>query len=158
MAFTEPGARAAVKTHLDTVTDVGMTSDYRRAFTREADVREHLYSSALGKIRGAWISTARIGVASREFGSASGFAGVLTTYTFRIEVVQGIDDANASEKDFASHVDAIVHAFNRRGRIYADASHQEPMQAPTIGYLQLADMYLLHFAELSFELRGRTSP
>lgn len=154
--FTPATAVAATKAILLAVPTLGQVHDYRRTVRTQADITAFLYAEGLGVISAAFISTGRIKT-SRDFGNPSA-AGVLTEVGVDVELFMGLQDADASEVAFRAMVFAVLQAVNTRGLIDSEASHQEPMNADRIGYVAYAGDVLLHYATLSFSLRGRTSP
>ena len=157
MSFTPAGAVTALTDLLATVESVGLVHAYRRTARTLNDMHALLFDSTVGKLRGAYVTVSRMVVGGREFGSPTS-AGVLTTVTLQVELFRGIEDAEASEVTFRDTVFDVLQAVNRRGKIYSASSHQDPMSAPQIGYIVLADAALLHYALCQVEIRGRTAP
>lgn len=156
MSFTPTTAVAATKTILEGVAEIGRVHNYRRTILSTPDMHRHLFAEPLGKIAGAFISVPRVG-ASRDFGNPT-VAGVLTSVIVQVEMFRGLEDAAESELAFRAAVFAVLQAINTRGKIDAFASHQGPAEASQIGYIAFTGDTVLHYALLSFELRGRTSP
>ncbi len=157
MSFTPDTARAATKTILEAISSLGVVHDYRRVIRTLPDVNALLFHAATSKINGAMISLPRI-TTTRDFGNPAQ-AGVMTSIAINVELFLGLEDASASQKTFESTiVFDVLQAINTRGRIDANASHQEPANATQIGYIALADATVLHYALIAFELRGRTAP
>lgn len=157
MAFTPAGAVDAVAAQLATVSGgVGPIHKYRRLVRSLADASALLSDPGTGTLRGAYVSWSRATV-RRDSGHPSS-AGIVMALTITVELVRGIEDAAGSELAFRDTVFEVLQTINRKGRIYADASHQGPLEAQQIGYLQVADSLLLHYAQLALELHGRTAP
>jgi hypothetical protein len=156
VSFTPATAVAASKTTLEGSGAIARVHDYRRMVRTAADVTALLYDATSQKINAAMISVNKIST-SRDFGNPA-VAGVMTTVGLQIELFRGLEDAVASEKSFRDSVFAVLQAFNTKGKIDTNASHQDPMDALQIGYIAFAGDLLLHYALLGFELRGRTSP
>ncbi len=152
--FTPAACVTAIKTNLEAVAGAGVVHEYRRLLRNQSEASARLFDGT--RINAAFISMTGVPEVSREFGNPA-VSGNLTTFGFAIEMFYGLDDAGASEKSFRDLVWATVNRFNSQGLILADASHQEPMTA-RIAYIELADATPLHYAELVFSLRGRTSP
>lgn len=159
MAFTPDGAVEAIATKLETVASVGRVHRYRRSVKRLEDVATLFRDDAsTGKLFGAFVSVAGLPVGDpRETGSPIG-AGVIQTVDLRIEMVRGVEDAEASEMTFRAAVFAALKALNTSKRVYADASWQGPASAPVLGYIEFGGSVVMHYTEISVSLRGRTSP
>lgn len=158
MSFTPDGAVDAVDGVLATVASLERRHKYRRTLKTLADVNGLLQGPS-GKYNASFTTITGMPVGPREFGAPGALgAGVLTTFRLQIELFRGLEDAIASEVLFRNTVFDVLQAFNRRGKFYAAASHQDPMSASPIGYIMLAETVLLHYAVCQMDVRGRTSP
>ena len=129
--------RAAIKTKLSSVTDVGVVHDYERYATREAEFRS-LYewpSPGGGQIRG-W-NFRRL--STRETSPAIG--RYVVDHGWVIRGYLSLDDSAATEKTFDDLVEAIRDAFRADetlGGVVAatvvdgDAGAQVPDSGPVI--------------------------
>lgn len=159
MAFVLEDAVEAIATQLETVAAVGRVHRYRRSVKRLEDVATLFRDDATtGKLFGAFLSVAGLPVGDpRETGSPMG-AGVIQTVDLRIEMFRGVEDAEASDLTFRAAVFAALQALNTSKRIYAGASWQGPASAPVLGYIEFGGSVVMHYAEITLSLRGRTSP
>lgn len=153
--ITAEGAVDAIVAVLEAVDGIGQVHNRRRIMRNAKDVEARVMQD--GKINAAMVSWLGMPETAVDFGSPLR-AGALSTLTFRIELFFGVDDEGASEVEHRALVWNIATAFNSRGLVYADASHQDRMTVEEIGYLMLADLVLVHYARFALAFRGRVSP
>lgn len=156
MSATPSGVVGAMVSLLGTVSSVGVVHPYRRVIRTVPQITALLTDPATGKLNAAYVSLQSMS-ATKDFGGA-GFAGVLTTFVVRVELIRGVEDASGSEEVFRTTVFDVMQAVNAGGKFYAAASYQGAMSATELGYLSFADAVLVHYATLAVEVRGRTAP
>ncbi len=166
MSFTPAGAVSALAAVLRTAAPDTLVHEYRRTFrTQEEFAERTLTDGTLGDpvVQAALVSVQSMTIDEpRNFGNGATAigqgAGVMTTVAFKVEVVRGLQDAEASEVAFRNTVFAMMQAVNTLGKLYLAASWQGPMSATQISYLGLDDFTILHYATLEMTMKGRTSP
>jgi len=161
MAYNEDLARAAIKTVLDAVTNIGSTHDYER-FADDWDTLISLYQASIGtdpvvKQLRAWnISLAAIEPHEQETFGVPGAAGTVeVTYDYRLRGYMAVDDASASEKTFVTLTMSLVadldaaatlHSSNREdganGNFYGP-----PVSSARFDFRMFSDV-LVHYVEL----------
>jgi hypothetical protein len=161
MAYNEANARAAIKTVLDAVTNIGSTHDYER-FADDWDTLISLYQASIGadpvveQLRGWNISLAAIEPHEQETFGGPGAAGTVEiTYDYRIRGYMAVDDASASEKTFVTltmsliadlDAAAALHSSNREdganGNFYGP-----PVSSARFDFRVFSDV-LVHYVEL----------
>lgn len=114
VTYHENLARAAIKTVMDAVTDIGATHDYER-FADDWDTLISLYQAEIGtdpvveQLRGWNVSLAGIEPHDQETFGGPGAAGTVeVTYDYRLRGYLAVDDASASEKTFVTLTMALI--------------------------------------------------
>lgn len=97
--------RAAIKTTLESVADIGQVHDYERYASRQGDFVALYYSAGHAQIRG-WNFRR---VAREERSSAIGRHAVTARWALR--GYMALDDSAASEQTFDLLVEALIAAF-----------------------------------------------
>ena len=151
----------ACQTVLEGVSGIGRVHDYRREVRNESDARSLWVVDDTGQINAWQVTLGEPAVSSVRhpgFGAigSSDRGTVLADISLVFEGVMGINDADASEKTFRALTFEIMRTFNGIGRVHADVVQQDPVQWTRFGYLVLAGIYMVHFAQLRCRFTGRT--
>lgn len=144
-------------TEIQAVDGIGAVYNRRRQVKNEDDVKTLLVrSQVLNAVFVTWTGLPD----TMTDGGRPGSIGALSTFTFGIELLYGLNDAQSSEVTFRILLWNIAQRFNTRGNVAAavGASFQERLRIDEIAYLELAGIVLVHFARMAISFRGRVSP
>ncbi len=161
VTYHEDLARAAIKTVLDAVTNIGSTHDYER-FADDWDDLKAIYQADIGtdpvvpQLRGWNISLASIEPHEQETFGGPGAAGTVeVNYDYRLRGYLAVDDDSASEKTFVTLTMALManldaaatlHSSNREdganGNFYGP-----PVTSGRFDFRMFSDV-LVHYVEL----------
>lgn len=102
---TVTAIRAAIKTKIESVTDIGVVHDYERYTKEAAKFRELYFHAASNRILGWHVRR----VSTRELLTDHDRWSVF--HGWRIRGFMGLEDAEATEKSFDDKIEALRDAF-----------------------------------------------
>jgi hypothetical protein len=133
-----------VKAILQTVADVGMVNDYRRAVSSEADVSRLYKDVDAGEIR-AWDITRETTVSNDRTVGA-----VEDLHLIVIRGYMSVRDADATEKTFQNLIECVRAAFRVKRNLNGKVLDSTPMQVRTVTAATVSNV-LVHYCELTLQ-------
>lgn len=159
--MTPDKQRKALVAVLRSVRGVSRVHDYQRIVRTEDEIRTRL-ADEQGRVNAWMIAPAASTTMVTERGpghAGKGVAGAgnnLTTFQWQIVGYHYIDDAAATEKTFTDLVFSVMQTINSYGLLAIDGiAHQLPCDVETLGFVNLANLMLCHFARLNVGFTGR---
>jgi hypothetical protein len=166
VTYNETLARAAIKTVLDGVTNIGSTHDYER-FADDWETLIELYQASIGtdpvvkQLRGWNVSLAGIEPHEQQTFGGPGVAGTVeVSYDYRIRGYLAVDDASSSEKTFVTLTMALVAALDADAALHSSNMEDgangnfygPPVSSVRFDFRMFSEV-LVHYAELQQILR-----
>lgn len=168
-ALNPADLRIAIQTLIQSVPNTGQVHKYRRIIRDESALKSILWDSVNSKLCGWFISPSpsNFAVGTRNPGyvglGQKGGGNVITTFTFQIEGMMGLDDAGSSETVFTDLAWAVADEFDAYGAIPKTLGVPVPglieqlaCQVQQVGYINFANFALLHYVRMEVGFRGRT--
>jgi hypothetical protein len=160
MAYNETAIRAAIKTAMETVTDIGKVYDYQR-FIEDWSQLVNIMTATIGsstQLRGWFITTPTGGNFWRE--EVIGFQGggmggtILVTYTYRIRGFMAVDDSATTEKTMTALAMGVANAIKNNTTLQAYHFDDEVPTVMTgaVDYVMFAGV-LVHYVEIMVQLQ-----
>lgn len=144
---------AAIKSTIETVTDVGVVETFDRYANTEVMLREMYEFTPAGEtvpeIRGWFMTRVKVDTEWNAFGEC-----MVTEHHFKLFGVYGHDDSRATEITFQELVDEVIAAIAAErdfGGLVDNWIPRKPVVAKEIDLKYFAGM-AVHFAELEFIL------
>jgi hypothetical protein len=170
MAILNPAdLRAAIAQLIGTVPNAGQVHQRRRVIRNENQLKEFFWDVTNSRISGWMIAPSPTNPMTSErhpgyIGNATkGGGNVISTFTFQIEGIFGLNDGASSETVFGDLVWAVADEFNSYGSIARSGGgavpgllEQLPCQVEQFGFIVFAGTPLCHYARLAVGFRGRT--
>ena len=166
MAYNEALARAAIKTVLDAVTNIGATHDYER-FADDWETLITLYQVDIGtdpvvsQLRGWNVSLAGIEPHEQEtFGGPGATGTVEINYDYRLRGYMAVDDASGSEKTFVTLTMALITDLDAAATLHSSNTEDgangsfygPPVSSGRFDFRTFSDV-LVHYVELQQVLK-----
>lgn len=148
--MSESGARARIKTVIETVSNVGVVHDYMRWTNEWPSLVALLKTTVSGasKLRG-WMITCEGAPtpAANEFGP---IPTARRDYRYRIRGYYALDDSAATEKTFVAQVIAVCDALDNDTTLHNANNYYDCSlsSADPIGHIMLGDV-LCHYCEIT---------
>lgn len=152
--MSEAGIRAAIKTTLSGVTNIGKVYDYERWAIDWATFIALFKTTVSGvdQIRGWEIG--RRSVAEKKIVIGIGASSNEKTHVFIIRGYLGLNDAAETEKTFNALIEAIATAFRSDKTLGGAARDHDYIQAQTID-MRIFGGVLSHYCELTLTVHER---
>ena len=158
----ETKARAAIKTVLDAVTDIGATHDYER-FADDWETLILRYRTTIGSVdqlRGWNISLSAVEQEQETFGAPGAVGTVEISYDYRIRGYMAVDDASGSEKIFATLTMALIADLDAAATLHSSNTQDgangnfwgPPVPSARFDFRVFSEV-LVHYVELQQVLK-----
>lgn len=144
--------RTEVKRVLDGATGIGRTHDYFRRIESDADWVTHGVTAGVGHVWFISLADDEPWLTKRHPANHE-----IATYKVALYGYRVVDDANASEKSFATVVENVVAAFRADKKLGGTVIESGPLQWREGGYRMLANV-LCHFVRLDLSVTEQTEP
>ncbi len=136
---------AAIKTELESVSNIGKVYDYERWAVNVEDIRTMFKDSTSGALK-AWTIT-RTATPENEVSSG----GHERIYTFTIRGYMALDDSAATEKTFQGLVESICNSFRLERTLGNVCLFNKPVQVQRVEGVIFCGA-LCHHAELTINV------